>query len=1066
MNGGIAALSIRRPTFIVALVALMLVVGAVCLSRLGVEMFPDVSFPVVVVTTPYRGAGPAEIESLVSKTLEEEIGSIGGLKHVSSISQDGLSIVIAEFLLGTDVKHDEQQVRDKVAAALPRLPRDVDQPMIRKFDPADQPIVVLALTATLSAGALYDLAELDVKTRLEQVPSVALVELIGGRKREIQVHLDRRLLKEHALSVSGVSARIAGNSQNVPVGAVTRGDRQVLFRTLGEYRTLDQIRRAPVSFFGSEVPVTVAALGTVEDGLAEAKTLAFFNGRPAIFLNIYRQAGSNTVAVADGVTHRIAALNAALAKRPGTPRIELVRDDSKFVRMNLEDVEVTILIGILLLFFVVYLFLGNIRSTFITGMALPNSLIGTFILMYAMGFTVNIITMLAMSLAVGLLIDDAIVVRENIWRHLERGEPPKTAAIRGTNEVLMPVVATTLTVISVFLPVGFLSGMVGQFFKQLGFTVVFAMAISLFDAVTMAPLLSAYLASRSSPGARKGVDRGRQEPARGRPPSFARAVGVLWGTICSPLQALARRFDAFQDWMTDRYEVTIRVALRRRGWVIAGGVTAFVLSLGAAGMVKKTFMPSSDVGFYQVTLEGPPGASLAAMLEASRGVERVIRSHPENLRTALTVGTAQGEPNVAYLFVEMVPYRQRRGLTTSDMKQLLRGELARFKAFTPLVGDVQMVGNMAPFNLNVVGDNLDDVAEVARKAKEAFARIPGLADLDLNYRTGKPEFQIVMDSAKLKTLGVSTVQAGMELRGMVDGVVPAKYREGGREYDIRVRLVESQRDIERDFGAVYVPNMNMTLVRLAHVAAPRATTGPTKINRRDRARYIQLGGQLGPGGALGDIQAEAKRLMGAMKLPEGVRYEFVGQAEDMRELVVNMAVAMVLGTVFMYLILASLYESIVMPFLIMSALPFAIIGAFLALLVTGESLSIFSMIALIMLLGLVAKNSILLVDYTMQLMRRGLPRDEALVQAGKTRLRPILMTTVALIAGMLPLALGLSEVGRFRRSMGVAVIGGLISSTALTLVFVPAAFGWVDEFRLWTRRKLGRPERREVDAAA
>ncbi|MEK7764957.1 MAG: efflux RND transporter permease subunit, partial [bacterium] len=348
--------------------------------------------------------------------------------------------------------------------------------------------------ATMSAAELFDLADLEIKPLLEQVPNVSVVNLVGGTKREIRVSLDRRLLKERELSVTGVSARIAGNSQNVPVGAVSRGERQVLFRTLGEYRTLDQIRRAPVSFFGSEVPVTVAELGSVEDATQEVKAHAFFNGRPAIFLDVYRQSGTNSVAVVDAVHARLARLNASLAKRQGSPAVAVVRDNAKFVRLELDDVRATILIGICLTLLVVYLFLGNIRSTFITGMALPNSLIGTFILMFVMGFTINSITLLALSLAVGLLIDDAIVVRENIWRHMEQGEEPRVAAVRGTNEVLLAVVAPTLTVVSVFMPVGFLSWIVGQFFKQLGFTVVFAMGISLFDALTMAPLLSAYLA--------------------------------------------------------------------------------------------------------------------------------------------------------------------------------------------------------------------------------------------------------------------------------------------------------------------------------------------------------------------------------------------------------------------------------------------------------------------------------------------------------------------------------------------------------------------------------------------
>jgi len=1050
--GGLAALAIRRPTFIVCLVVLMLVVGVLSYVRLGVDQFPDVSFPVVSVVTPYRGVGPAEIETLVSRPIEEQISSISGIKHVSSISQDGVSTVIAEFAQGTDVKYGLQQVRDKVALARPTLPRDVDEPLMRLFDPADQPVIQLALSATMTAAELFDLADLEIRPRLEQVASVSVVELLGGAKREIHVDLDRSRLLARRLSVSGVSARIGANNQNVPVGDLSREGRQVLYRTVGEYRSMGQIRNVAVNFFGSEVPVTVGNLGDVIDSTAEVKSRAFFNGAPAIFVNVYRQSGSNTVAVVDHIIDRVGKINQTLKSRPGKPSLNIVRDNGKYVRMNVDDVRQTILIGVLLTILVVYLFLGNVRSTFITGMALPNSLIGTFILMYVMGFTINVITLLALSLAVGLLIDDAIVVRENIWRFMEHGASPKEAAIKGTNEVLLAVVATTLTVISVFLPVGFLSGTVGQFFKQLGFTVVFAMTISLFDALTMAPLLSAYLGI--------GMTRGRERARAVAKTGFPRVLELLG----APMHAAAEAFGRGLNRLTAAYDTTIRWCLAHRAVVLGASFAFFFLSVGVVGpRVKKTFIPSADVGFYQVNLEAAPGTSLDAMLTGAKRVEQIIRGHRETLRTALQVGNALGEPNVASVYVEMVHYTKRK-LTTTEMKEVLRGELAAMASFHPVVGDVQAVGSMSPFTMNLIGDDLDSMAASADAAKAALSKIKGLVDLKLNVLGGKPEFQVVMDQSRARSLGVSTASAGMELRGMIAGQVAAKYREGGHEYDILVRLKEDQRDLAAQFGSFYVPNMNNTLVKLSNVGEPRSAVGPSKINRRDRTRYIQISGELGPGGALGNIQDEAGRIMAAMKLPKGVSYEFVGQAEDFKELMVNMVIAMGLGVLFMYMILASLYESVIMPFLIMLALPFAMVGALVGLYLTGEALNIFSMIAIIMLLGLVAKNSILLIDYTLQLMRTGLSRNDALIRAGKTRLRPILMTTVALIAGMLPLALGLSEVGRFRRSMGISVIGGLISSTALTLVVIPAAFEWVDRFRLWTRRMLGRPAAREIES--
>lgn len=1038
----IASLAIRRPTFILALVSVMLVVGLISFSRLGVDQFPDVTFPVVSVFTPYRGAGPQEIETLVSKPLEEEISSISGIKHISSTNQDGLSIITVEFTLETDVKYAEQKVRDKVFSARNKLPREIDEPVLRRYDPSDQAVLRLVLQADLKPGALYSLAKDEVKAHLEQVNGVAVVQIIGGTQREIQVNLDRTALKDREVSLTSVSQRIAANSQNVPVGKISEGPREVLLRTVGEYRSLDQIRKSAVNFFGSDQPVAVQDLGEVKDTVEDVQAYGYYNTHPAVYLDIFRQSGSNTVAVVDRIFSQIKKLNAGFEKTAGHPTIVVVRDLAKPVRWNIEDVRTAILEGILLTILVVYFFLGSFRSTFITTIALPNSLIGAFILMYLMGFTINVVTLLALSLTIGLLIDDAIVVRENIWRHMEMGKTPKQAAIEGTKEVTLAVVATTSVVISVFAPVGFLSGTVGQFFKQMGWTVVFAMAVSLFDAMTMAPLLSAYFGGQKA------------KPKQG----FSAACE--W--CLSPVHRLVHAFDRFQDWLTRAYERVVRFCLNRRGWVMGLSLLLFVASLGLMPKIKKTFIPMQDIGYFQLNLEAKPGTSLEAMRQTAIQVQDLVRKHKEVTTTALLVGNTEGEPNVANLYVELVDYKKRK-VSTTDVKQQLREEFKSFQAATVRVGDVGGFGNMSPFTMFLIGDDLGKLAQAGEMVKEKFKTIPGLADVDSNYRPGKPEYQIVMDSQRMQNLGVSAVTVGQELRGMVDGVVPAKFREGDKEFDIRVRLKPGQRDLRGRLNDIFVPNMNFNLVRLSDVAAPVSTSGPLKINRRDRERYVMISGELGPGGALGNIQNDAKAIMAKTALPEGVRYQFVGQAEDLQDLFLSMIVAMGLGVTFIFLVLASLYESLVMPFLIMLALPLAIVGALASLFIFGKTLDMFSMIGLILLLGLVVKNSILLVDYTIHQIRRGVPRREAVIQAGKVRLRPILMTTLALIAGTLPLALALSEVSRFRQSMGIAIIGGLISSTLLTLLIIPAGFEWADDFRLWTRRLFGRPIKREID---
>ncbi|MEK7474872.1 MAG: efflux RND transporter permease subunit [Candidatus Coatesbacteria bacterium] len=1044
----LASLAVRRPTFVMAIFTAMIVVGLLSLSKLGVDMFPEVNLGAIVVTTVYRGAGPHEVEELVSKPLEEELSSLPGLKHVTSINQDGFSMVVAEFRIGVDIKDAEQQLRARVSVARSKLPADIDEPVVRRFDPADAPIAKLALRGDLPPADMYDVAREVVKPRLEQVLGAAVVDILGGSRREIQVLLDREKLKRHELALSTVAMRVAASSSNVPLGKVSEGRSETAFRTIGEYRSLDRLKKLAVSFYASDVAVSLGDLGQVVETTEDPKTYAYLNGAPALFLSVYRQAGSNTVAVVDGLVARMGDINRALAERPGHLKLHLVVDNAKFIRLNINDVVENILLGIILAVIVVYFFLGSARSTFVTVMALPNSLIGTFILLYAMGLTINMITLLAFSLAIGLLVDDAIVVRENIWRHLEEGQSPRVAAVAGTREVTMAVVATSLTVIAVFLPIGFLGGMVGQFFRSLGFTVVFAMSVSLFDAMTMAPLLSAYLAGKAS-GA------GDDEEA-----GWARRAFLA---VCAPFSTAAAAFGRFQDRLVDWYEDVIRFSLRHRALIVALAVLLFLGSLAVGRfLVKFTFMPNQNAPMFQVTLEAAPDTSLAAMREECLKVERIIRDHKENVTVALEVGNVQGESNVGYIYVEMTPYGTRK-ISGSEMRELIRKELKPYARLNPRIGDVQMVGHDRPFEMNLTGDDLDALGRVAEASRAEFRKIKDLVDVDMDYRAGKPEFQVVLDPDRMAKLGVSTVTAGMELRGMVDGVVPAKYRIGGLEYDIRVRLREGQRDLREGLAKFWVPNMNFQLVRLSNVASQREIGGPTKINRRDRERFIQINAEMARGGALGSAQNASRAIMAKMKIPKGVHYEFTGMGEELRDLMKNFVIAMVLALVFMYMILASLYESMVMPFLILVAVPLAIVGALCALAATRLSLDIFSMIGLVMLLGLVAKNSILLVDFTIQLTRKGMPREQALIRAGRIRLRPILMTTITLIAGMLPLAMALTEVGSFRQSLGVAVIGGLISSVVLTLVVVPAVYTWFDDLRLWLRRSFGRPVLRVID---
>jgi len=1026
-------LAVNRPVFVSCLVILIMVMGVMAYRSLGVDLFPDVSFPFVFVSTPYQGASPEEIESQISKPLEEELSSLQGVKKVTSTNQEGFSTVVVQFTLETDAKDAEQQVRDRVAFVRPQLPKGVDEPVIRRMDPSDQAVIQISLKSSLSAGDAFDLADQVVKPDIAQVPGVGVVNIQGGTKREIHVLLDRAKLNAYHISASHVSDRIGLNGENVPVGDVNIDGQNLTFRSVGQYDDLNRLKQTSVNFTGSDVSVPVERLGTVEDSTVKPTGYSYVDGQPALILQVYKQSKANTVAVVDGVMARMNKINEDLKTRPGAAQIALVQEAALPVRLNLDDVKRTILLGISLTVLVVFIFLGNIRSTFITVTSLPVSLLGAFILMHAMGFTLNVMTLLALSLAVGLLIDDAIVVRENIWRHIENGEDPKKAAVDGALEVMLAVIATSSVVIAVFFPIAFLKGTIGQFFREFGLTVCFAMAVSLFEALVMGPMLSAYLGKKSV-----------QKPTR------------------NPISLFLRRFDDFQTVLEDRYTLLIDWCLKHRLWVVIGAFLLFVFSvIGLEPHIKSTFLPSSDVGEFVVQLKAAPGTSLESMRDQTLVVDDLIRKHPEVVLVSDTIGgtdstgVAQQDSNTARLYVKLLHYDKRKK-TTAQLKDEVREELLPYqKTLNPQVADQSGFGDVAPFNLNLIGQDYATLVPFAEQLADKIRGIHGLADVQSTYDGGKPEFQAVMDPEKLRLYGVSGEEAGMELRTQVEGQTPAKFRQNGLDYDIRVRVQDDQQNLEKDFNQILVPNQNNNLVRLSDIAKPVTTEGPAKINRQDRARYIMISGQLGKDGNLGNILTDAQKIIKTIQFPPGVRYEFVGQAEDYKDLGISMLVAVGLALLFTYMILASLYESPILPLTIMMAIPLAIVGAFFALFITGQSLNVFSWISIIMLLGLVTKNSILLVDYTLQMQKKGYSREEALKMAGKVRLRPILMTTFSLIMGMLPLALALTEVGKFRQSMGVAVEGGLLSSLVLTLFIVPSIFGYMDDLRLWVRKLTG-----------
>ena len=652
--------------------------------------------------------------------------------------------------------------------------------------------------------------------------------------------------------------------------------------------------------------------------------------------------------------------------------------------------------------------------------------------MAAAGFTINVMTLLSLSLAVGLLIDDAIVVRENIFRHIELGKGPFEAASFGAREVTLAVVATTMTVISVFGPVAFLQGMVGQFFKEFGLTVCFAMAISLMDALTMAPMLSAFFAGNLHVPRRNFV---------------TKSLGYLTDS-----------FYRFQNRVADWYVKLLSVTLRHPMIVLISALIIFLVSLVAFMKVPKNFMPDSDAGEFMVFMDTPPGTDIEATSQIVTSIGRIIGAHKEVETTLVNIGGTNAGVNEAWIYIKMIPFGKRK-INTTAFKEMIRKDLIPYEQYRPKVQDPSIMSGMsnAPFNVTIMGPDLKEIESLGALLFDKLKSHPDLEDVDTSYRPGKPELRVVADKKKAEVLGVSPTLLGGELRTLIEGTVPAVFRQNGTEYDIRVRLSDEQKNLRENFDRTFVPNLNSRLVRLSDVAKGVETEGANTINRLDRGRFVQISASLNAKGhGLGRVMDDVKRIFssGEIKLPPGVRYKFVGMADNFIELVENMILASILATLFIYLVLSSLYESFITPFTIMLVLPLAVCGAFYALFATNTGLDLFSMIGCIMLLGISTKNSILLVDYTNHLMAQGKDMTAAILEAGRTRLRPIVMTSMALIAGMLPVAIGLTEASRMKVGMGISVIGGLVSSTLLTLVVVPASYVYIEKVRRWVNTQF------------
>lgn len=1025
MNMSVA--SLRRPIFFAALVILMLVAGLVSMKNIPVDMMPKTDIPYVVIVTEYPGAGPKEVETVITTPLEEELVSLEGVKTMNSTSQDSISQIVMEFKMGLPPDTLEQKVRDRISVVKMRFPKAVKEPYIQKWDPGAQSILTLAIRSDkMDRVKLTDWVERELKPQLAQIPKVGKLDILGGLKREVHIVLDSKKLEQYRMPLITVADEISRSGENAPGGTVTQGSLEVGVRNLGEYSSLDSIRNRIVSFPGGEVPVRLSDLGQVINASEKETTRAYHKNQPALIVNVYRQSGANIIEITDLLKKRIADIAQKLEKDQAGISVEVVVDGAKEIRDNVWDVQESIMIGIILTVLVVYLFLASAKSTLITGLALPNSILGAFILMYVAGFSINIMTLLALSLAVGLLVDDAIVVRENIFKHLEMGKNPVRAAIDGVNEVSMAVIATTFAILAVFGPVAFISGMIGQFFKEFGLTVCFAMLISLFDALTVAPMLSAYWGGKG----------------HGAPPS-----DNFFAKLGRPFSNMALGFGKLQDKLEVLYAKILDKVLARPKFSSAVGI-AFALSLFLlAARLPATFTPQAETSSIDINVTLPPGTRLDDGDKYAQQIKAIIDRTDGIKDTVLTIGNSSQESNIITAKITLKPPKERK-LVSTQMRDLLRTEVEKilkdFPAGTETAYNLGGSDNGSPVNFAIQANTSTEATEYASKLLERLKKSPLLVDARSTAKLGRPEIIVKVDPKKAARFGINEGLVGSEVRGRIEGIIAARYRDNGREYDIKVKLKDGAESFLTKLNEVLVPNMNMTPIRLKDVADVGQGKSVGKLERTNRSASVTINAGLAPKVGLAEATAEIKKVMEKDVIPPaGVRILYQGDAESFAEMGIGFATAMGFGIILLYLILASLYESFFLPLLVMSALPLAAGGAFVALFIAGQGFDIYSMIGILLLMGVATKNSILMVDTVVEKLRErsevDLKEYVALVlDSCVRRLRPIIMTSMALIAGMIPIAVGLNEASAQRTSMGTAVIGGTISSTALTLLLVPA----------------------------
>ncbi|MDO8502939.1 MAG: efflux RND transporter permease subunit [Gemmatimonadaceae bacterium] len=1028
--------SIKRPVFATMMMLALVVLGVVSFNRLAIDEYPDITYPIVIAQTTYPGASPEVMERDISRPIEEALNTVQGLKEITSTSLNGVSLVRVQLNLGVDVLAAQQDVQSKVARIRRQLPPEIDEPVISHFDPNDRPIMSIAMQSSeRPLRELTSIADEIVSPRLQAIAGVGGINTAGSEVRQIRIELNPDAMRSYGIAVPQIMTALQRENQEVPAGRVTRGPTEQLIRITGRIVQPAAFANIVVAV-RQGVPVRLGDLARVVDGAADKRSAALLDDTPALALDILKISGSNTVEVADSVRAETAALVKIL---PADVKLKVIRDDSRRIRDSLSDVELTIILGAVLTIAIIYLFLNSWRSTIITGLTLPVSIISAFFIMWVFGFTVNTMTLLALSLAIGLLIDDAIVVRENIVRHVHMGKDHIRAAKEGTDEIGLAVFSTSLAVVAVFIPVAFMGGMIGRIFFQFGVTVAFAVLVSLFVSFTLDPMLSSVWPDPDHEVGPDGKPAGRMNPIR--------RVGLA--------------FDGWFERTADKYPAKLDWALKHRLIVMAGAVGSIV----AAGLIYPhlgfTWLPDVDTGEFNVQMRTPPGSSLAYTVAKAQEVSHFLRRLPEVEFTYTTIGGGfRGSPNSGGIYVKLKPRKERKR-DLFAIQTDLRGELRRMPGVRPVISGSSSIfgGFRQPIVVNVQGPEETRLKVAAGQVLEKVRSTPGVAEPNSSDEGQIPQLDVNVDRQQAWAAGLGINSIATTLQPIFSGQRATRWEdELGFSHDVVVVYPDSLRTNASDVADLIIPTGatdpatgQPAMVPLSQVAEVKQSLAPQQIDRRSLERQVSISAGVLPGFSMGSVAGAVKAGIDSLGLPVGYHTVFGGDVQNLNETKGYVLAAMGLAVVFIYLILASLFGSFFQPVAIMLALPLSFIGVALALLVTGGNINVMTMIGIIMLMGLVTKNGILLLDFSNQQRAKGTARHESLLQSGRIRLRPIIMTTVAMIFGMLPLALAIGEGSEQRAPMARAVIGGLITSTMLTLFVVPVMSTLLEDAVAWAR---------------